>query len=159
MHIIIQRSVSDQGTPIEVPEFHPNTSQRLYQTEVQHNRSITGNVAVTGGGHGVTATAGVTGGEAQQFIRKEGVIFDGKRTSNSSLKWMWRADKVVKDGLEDRCEFWLTIPSVNKGVKAHFKVTASIARSWRYMEITLPPHKKLPPHSLELHFDDATTPT
>jgi hypothetical protein len=117
-------------------------------------------VAVSGGGHGANVGAGIAGGEAQQFVRKEGVTFDGKRTPDYGLKWTWRADlKVVKDGLEDRCKFSLTIPSLDKleGVKVHFKVIATVVHSsswWRQKRITLPPHKKLPPHELELHFND-----
>ena len=88
-----------------------------------------------------------------QYAREEGVSFDGKRSGPSKLTWMWKAGDFVTSGLEDPCEFWVTIPPVKKGVKADFKVTCLVSsRRWGYKQVTLPDDKTKPVHELELHF-------
>ena len=107
-----------------------------------------------GGGAGVNATIGAAAISGVQYTRNEGISFDGKRLNKSKLTWMWKAGDCVETGLEDPCEFWVTIPPVKKGVKADFKITCLLwpARPWGYKQVTLPDDKTKPVHELELHF-------
>jgi hypothetical protein len=51
------------------------------------------------------------------------VTFSGQE-DDSKTTWMWKAEDVLANGLEAAPDFWVTIPRVEKGVKAHFKLTS-----------------------------------
>ena len=154
-HEIVPRriySISDKPrAPITALQFHPLRPQRSNQAQVLHNFTKGANATLGGGGPGVNASLGIAA--VSEYARDEGVSFDGKRSGPSKLTWLWRAGDCVASGLEDPCEFWVTIPPVKKGVKADFKVTCLVSsRRWGYKKITLPEDKKKPVHELELHF-------
>ena len=122
INIVTQRSVSDKAqTPINVARFYPAQS--------------TGGSTFGFGGTGTNDTNDnleVATTSEVQYTRPKGVSFDGKHSGETKLTWMWKVEDVsLEDGLEDPCEFWVTIPPVEKGVKADFKVTCEVRGTGR----------------------------
>jgi hypothetical protein len=143
MNTVAQRSVSDKAqTPINVARFYPdgpqspegstfgwggtgaNADLEVSATrEVQYTRTTGGSFD----GAGVNAKLEVAMTREVHYTRPKGVSFDGKRSGETKLTWMWKVEDVrLEDGLEDPCEFWVTIPPVEKGVKANLKVTCAV---------------------------------
>ena len=116
INIVTQRSVSDKAqTPINVARFYPDGPQS------------TGGSTFGFGGTGTNDNLEVATTSEVQYTRPKGVSFDGKHSGETKLTWMWKVEDVsLEDGLEDPCEFWVTIPPVEKGVKADFKVTCEV---------------------------------
>jgi len=113
-------------------------------------------MALGGGGAGVTASVGVGGSCGVQYTTEARVIFSGQSLEDSKVTWIWKADDLLKDGLEDLCEFRVTIPSVERGVKAVFKVTGQYqvrSRPARGRHPTRVDAQVEAAHDLELHFD------
>jgi len=80
----------------------------FYPDVPQSNQIELLNLSAMDGGAGVLAT--VTFG-------RQNLEADSKAT------WTWKVDDALEDGLEDPCNFWVTIPPVEKGVKIDFKLT------------------------------------
>ena len=158
VNVVAQRSIPGNArNPIKPVGFYPKGPQRSNQIDVERKRNMGGKANLGGGVGGVNTALELSAERAMQYTIREGVTFNGQHLSKSKVGWIWKADGVVRDGLEDNCKFWVTIPKVKKGVKADFKVTCRV-RGPR-SKLTLPAnHKKVPAHELELHFDsDATT--
>ena len=161
VNVVAQRSIPGNArTPIKPIGFYPKGPRRSNQIDVERKRNMGGKANLGGGVGGVNTSFEVSTDRGMQYTIREGVTFNGQHVSESKVGWIWKADDVVKDGLEDNCMFWVTIPRVKKGVKgvkANFRVTCRV-RGLR-SQLTLPAnHKKVPAHELELHFDsDATT--
>jgi len=143
INIVAQRSISDKAqTPINVARFYPDGPQSTGGstfgwggTGANANLGVSTTRGVqytrtTGGsfdGAGVNAKLEIAIPREVQYTRPKGVSFDGRRSGETKLMWMWKVEDVsLEDGLEDPCEFWVTIPPVEKSVKADFKVTCEV---------------------------------
>ena len=127
----------------------------LTKIPVKYNSTMSGKVGLGGGVPNVGNISGEGGGSSgKEFTAEEGVSLNGQHLSESKVTWIWKADDVMNDGLQELCEFWVAIPTVRKGVKAEFKVTCRI-RKRGFPKPLLPDDPKEPAHELKLHFEAA----
>ncbi|KIM35898.1 hypothetical protein M413DRAFT_14281 [Hebeloma cylindrosporum] len=155
MSAVSQYSIPGHSrTPITPVAFFPKGPLRSNEIPVERKANYGAKGNLGGGGAGVKAGFEVEASGGWQYTNKEGVKFNGQLCTKTKVSWIWIADAVVSGGLEDTCRFWVMIPKVRKGVKAHFKVTCKM-RGIR-SKLTLPANHKEPAYELELHFEATT---
>ncbi|KIM35899.1 hypothetical protein M413DRAFT_449524 [Hebeloma cylindrosporum] len=104
-------------TPIKPLAFYPKGTFKPSQILVERTVNVSTSANIS---------ASTEGSYLEQYT--SAVTFSGQG-DESKVTWIWKADDALENGLEDPCEFWVTLPPVETGVKADFTITCQVRGS------------------------------